>query len=766
MNQLYRMFAPKRRDDAASAPRARRLSALLLGAPLLVAAVYWYLGLALLDNSHRHLELARLIRHMDAYGAMDSNAGQPETAPGIATVPGRAPDSDAASDPVRLLLDMRVLLPQLALLEPRGLVALRQQVDALEAQLLSDLRNPDTVAAVMAAFREVHDAMFALAQANLARTRDLQLHLMILLVLFTLAGFALAGLGLRWRARQSERPAWSLAGLEERLFAHTPGAVIVSDLEDRILAVNDAYERMTGYHSHEVVGKPIAFNHSGQQDQRFYDAMRRGLVEFGRWSGEFWLRNKQGEAFADKVTRLRLEDGRGVPVGYLTLSMDMVSSDDAKRLMLWQAHHDTLTKLPNRNLFQERLTRVLLRAHEKGFHGALLSIDLDRFKIVNDSVGPARGDQILTEAAYRIAMCIDESDTVARLGSDHFVVLLGAISDYGDVERLGRSILESIHRPFVLEGRELFITSSIGVALIPGDGDETGELLQKADAARIQVKEQGGNNLAFFEPEMNARAERRLELETSLRRALSENQLLLYYQPVVDVRRGRVASCEALLRWRHPELGMISPADFIPIAEDTGLIVDIGRWVVSECQRQLREWRAQGLEDLRISLNVSPIQLRRAEDVQDLLDLLGAPGEDNGIMVELTESALLENAERVQHFLKEVRSRGSQAALDDFGTGFSSLGYLRNFEFDVLKIDKTFIDELENTRDYGLVASIVSMGRILGMRVVAEGVESIDQVKRLKQIGCDYIQGYHFSKPLPAQEFCRFASDGELRDVG
>ena len=279
------------------------------------------------------------------------------------------------------------------------------------------------------------------------------------------------------------------------------------------------------------------------------------------------------------------------------------------------------------------------------------------------------------------------------------------------------------------------------------------------------MKEQGGNNLAFFEPDMNTRAERRLELESALRRAADNGELMLYFQPVVDVKRGTVTSAEALLRWDHPELGMVSPGEFIPVAEDMGLIVDIGRWVVNECHRQLQAWRLAGIEDLRISLNVSPFQLRREADADALLALIRELG-DPGLILELTESALMENSDGVHRFLSDVRALGNMVALDDFGTGFSSLGYLRNFEFDVLKVDKTFIDELASTRDYGLVASIVSMGRILGMRVVAEGVETAEQVKRLKQIGCDYVQGYYFSKPLPADAFYDFLTDKQLRDVG
>lgn len=612
----------------------------------------------------------------------------------------------------------------------------------------------------------VLEGRIAVADGVAGRLTALQTYHVLALVVLTALGVVTAGLAAWWCSGSQQRPTWSLYGLEQRLFENSPGAVVVTDAYDRILAVNAAYTRMTGYHQEEVLGHDIAFNHAGQQDEAFYVTMRESLARRGRWVGEFWLRNTDGEAFADKVTRMRLNGPRNELLGYLTLSMDLQSTDDAKRLMLWQAHHDTLTKLPNRNLFEERLTRLLLRTQEPSFMGALVSIDLDRFKIVNDSVGPSKGDQVLMEVAYRLAMCVDESDTVARLGSDHFVVLMSEVDGYGAVERLGRRILTEIGKPFVIDGRELFIAASVGVALLPQDGRETGELLQKADAARIQVKGDGGNSLAFFEPEMNTRAERRLEVESALRRAVTNDELMLYFQPVVDVKRGTVTSAEALLRWDHPALGMVSPGEFIPVAEDMGLIVEIGQWVVAECHRQLDVWQRQGLDNLRISLNVSPVQLRRDEDAQALIELLRELG-DTRLVLELTESALMENSDGVQRFLDQARRLGCMVALDDFGTGFSSLGYLRNFEFDVLKVDKTFIDELSSTRDYGLVASIVSMGRILGMRVVAEGVETAEQVKRLKQIGCDYVQGFYFSRPLPAEDFYAFMTDEDsIRNVG
>lgn len=651
--------------------------------------------------------------------------------------------------PAALLIGVEVVRPSITRLLPDLPAPLPRNSDASAAQQQ----------ALLAALRRSQ----AHAQARVADSRNRSGLLQLLLGVCLLAALPLALL-VAWRRQPDvDQPPHSHS-YGKLLFAESPAGVVFTDLDDRIVEVNDAYVRTCGYPARELIGRELTFNRSGQQDEKFFAGMRQKLAEQGHWSGELWLRNKTGEAFADKVSRHAVFRG-GKLAGYLTLSMDVATSDDAQRLMLWQAHHDTLTKLPNRNLFQERLSRVLLRASEDQFLGALLSIDLDRFKIVNDSVGPAKGDQVLMEAAYRIAMCVRESDTVARLGGDNFVVLLSEIDDYKEVERLARQIVEDMDRAFMIEGRELFVTASVGVAVIPQDGLETGELLQKADAARNQIKQNGGNNLAFFEPEMNVRAERRMELESALRKAVGNGELLLHYQPVVDINRGVVSSTEALLRWQHPELGMVSPGEFIPIAEDTGLIVEIGHWVVTECQRQLASWRAAGLESLRVSLNVSAIQLRHAEDVTALLDTLASGGAE-GLTLELTESALIDNSEGAANFLNGAKELGCAVALDDFGTGFSSLGYLRNFDFDVLKIDKTFIDELANTRDYGLVASIVSMGRILGMKVVAEGVEEAEQVERLKQIGCDFIQGYYYSKPLLPEDFQRFVSEAQLRNVG
>ncbi len=536
------------------------------------------------------------------------------------------------------------------------------------------------------------------------------------------------------------------------LFANIPVALALSDAQDRLLRANPAFEKLTGFSSEEMLGQRTICEDS-EEDRVAAERMEQELTEHGRWTGEYRVRCKDGSVQAEKVMRVALGADPTTPEGYLTMSMDTVHSDAEQRLMLWQAHHDNLTKLPNANLLNERLTR----ATQEGKRGAVISVDLDQFKNVNDSLGHAGADRILVDAAFRIAMAARESDTVARTAGDLFVIALTDFSDIAEVEKIARGAVEAIASPFSVEDDELFITASAGVSIYPDDGKTPGELLQKSDAARLNAKSRGGNQVAFFEDQMNAVAARRFELETHLRKAIAGQEFELYFQPVIDISRDEVYGAEALLRWKNPTLGFVSPGEFIPVAEASGLIVDIGRWVVAEVQRNLRLWASQ-IPGLRVSLNVSARQLSDPENVQELLAMLGREFTDQ-ITVELTETALVEDALGAQEFLKGLRDMDLHVALDDFGTGYSSVGYLRDYEFDVLKVDKSFIDGINGARDLGLVASIVAMGRILGMRVVAEGVEGEEQVQRLKRIGCDFIQGYFYSKPLPADEFVQFVED-------
>ncbi len=561
---------------------------------------------------------------------------------------------------------------------------------------------------------------------------------------------AVAALLMRQRNLRAFSPLQQLLA-DRLLFAHAPVALSVSDAQDRLLRANSAFEKVTGFESDELQGR-VAVCEDSAEEAAVAQNMRAALAEEGFWTGEYRLRRKDGSVNVEKVMRMAVGEDTDAPEGYLTIAMEPVVSDEEQRLMLWQAHHDNLTKLPNANLLHERLAR----AAQQEKRGAVISIDLDGFKHVNDSVGHANADRILTDAALRIAMSARETDTVARMGSDHFVIMLPEIEEVAEVERVTRSAIEAFSAPFFVAEQELFIGVSAGVTIFPDDGRDKGELLQKADAARLLAKARGGNQAMFFEEQMNTVAARRFEIESRLRKAIAAGELELHYQPIIDISHDSVYGAEALLRWQNPDLGFVSPGEFIPVAEDSGLIVEIGRWVVEEVQQQLDAW-GEVMPDLKVSLNVSARQFANADQAEELLDVLGCTRTDQ-ITVELTESAVVDDAPGGVAFLQGLRALGLKIALDDFGTGYSSVGYLKDYEFDVLKVDKSFIDGIDGVRDLGLVASIVAMGRILGMRVVAEGVEEQGQVERLKRIGCDFVQGYYYSRPLPAADFAAFVA--------
>ena len=552
---------------------------------------------------------------------------------------------------------------------------------------------------------------------------------------------------------------------DQLLFENAPLALRLVDREGYTLRVNSAFENISGYSRSELEGRIGVVEQTAENSE----GMQRDLSEQGHWVGEQHLRHKDGSYVSEKFMCMAVGKDPTEPDGYLTMSMDSYISDNEKRLMLWQAHHDNLTKLPNLNLLHERLSMSLVSARQEERRGAVISVDIDGFQRVNDSFGHAVADRVLAEVAMRLAMCAREGDTVARTGGDVFAVAMFDIGTGKEADQVARDIIESVRVPVVVDAHEIFLTASAGIVLVPDDGVERGELLQKADAARFEAKQRGGDQVIYFENALNQQAARRLELETHLRHAISNNELVLHFQPVIDLTNGAVKGAEALLRWQSDELGFVSPGEFIPVAENSGLIVEIGEWVVTEVRRHLAAWRAMdGWPECRISLNVSARQIMQVEHAHQLLAALGETDSD-WLTVELTESALLEEEAGREIFLNGVKHRGIKLALDDFGTGYSSISYLRDFNFDVLKIDKSFIDKLEAVREYGLVASFIAMGRILGMQIVAEGVEEEAQIASLRQVGCDYVQGYYYSKPLPAKEFEAFvlaAADAEVQRAG
>jgi len=536
-------------------------------------------------------------------------------------------------------------------------------------------------------------------------------------------------------------------------------AMLVTDANNVILKVNQAFTRITGYSAEEVIGKTPNLLSSGQHDKTFYSSMWESINRTDAWQGEIWNRRKNGEMFPEWliITAVKEPDEKNEHVNnYVASFSDITSRKAAEEEIKQLAFYDPLTQLPNRRLLQERLKHSIDVERRDGKRLALLMLDLDRFKAVNDSLGHLAGDELLQQVAVRISTRLRDVDMVARLGGDEFVVLLEDIAHAEDAARVAAEIIFVLGKPFQLtQSNDVQIGASIGISLYPEHGASYEMLMDHADAALYQAKDQGRGCYAYFSEDQTLAARERIALETRLRRAIEQRELRVFYQPQVDIESGRIVGAEALVRWQDPIEGLIPPLRFIPIAEETGLILEIGAWVLRETCRQGRLWLDAGLPPLTLAVNVSPQQFRRGDIsalVATALNETGFPAEY--LELEMTESGLLENQDNVMALLNKLRSQGIRLAIDDFGTGFSSLAYLKHFPLDVLKIDKSFIDDIPNLQDdMEIAATIIAMGHILGFKVLAEGVETPEQLAFLREKKCDSYQGYIKSPPVPAKAF-------------
>ncbi|MBC7858748.1 MAG: EAL domain-containing protein [Burkholderiaceae bacterium] len=533
-------------------------------------------------------------------------------------------------------------------------------------------------------------------------------------------------------------------------------AMMVTDVEGVIITVNPAFTQVTGYSPDEVVGQTPRVLRSGRHDLSFYQAMWRELILTGQWQGEVWDRRKNGEIYPKWVVINTASGADGAPLRRVALFSDITEKKNSEEVIWQQANFDALTGLPNRQMFSDRLEQEIKKAHRAGLPMALLFLDLDRFKEVNDTLGHDMGDRLLKEAARRLTACVRESDTVARLGGDEFTLVLGELDDPASAERVAQSILRELARPFRLGAEDVYVTASIGVTFYPEDATDMDALLKHADQAMYAAKSQGRNRYSYFTASMQELAQARMRLTNDLRGALAGQQFRVFYQPIVELASGAVHKAEALIRWQHPSRGLVSPAEFIPIAEDTGMIVPIGDWVFYEVVRQVEKWRALYCEQFQISVNKSPVQFRSEGSSHapwvDHLGRVGLPGQS--IVVEITEGLLMEASGIVSDHLLGFRDAGVQVSLDDFGTGYSSLSYLKKFDIDYLKIDQSFVRNLSaDSEDMALCEGIIVMAHKLGIKVIAEGVETAAQRDLLAQAGCDYAQGYLYSRPVPAEAF-------------
>lgn len=544
----------------------------------------------------------------------------------------------------------------------------------------------------------------------------------------------------------------------------------ISDVNQVILKVNQAFTRMTGYTPEEVIGQTHASLSSGRHDIQFYQILQQSLKQHGYWEGEIWNKRKNGEIYPEWLSITTVSDANNQVTNYVATFTDITKDKEAEQTIHNLAYYDPLTALPNRRLLWDRLKHGIDVGRRDDKQLALLMLDLDRFKIVNDSMGHLAGDELLQQVAARIKARLRDIDMVARLGGDEFVVVLEDIAHPEDAARVAKGIVADLNTPFQLLqnngihpelSTEVKIGASIGISLFPQHGDSPETLMDNADIALYRAKDEGRGCFAYFSEELTLVARDRIALETRLRRATEQQELCVYYQAQIDIDSGLIIGAEALVRWQDPTEGLISPNNFIPIAEESGLIVEIGAWVLRETCLQGQRWLEAGLPPLTLAVNVSPHQFSRSDIsalVAKVLQETGFPAEH--LELELTESGLMENEEKAVEILNNLRTQGVRLAIDDFGTGYSSLAYLKRFPLDVLKIDKSFIDDIPSFQDdMEITATIVAMGHILGFKVLAEGVETLEQLAFLREKGCDTYQGYIKSKPVPAEDFAQLLRD-------
>ena len=560
------------------------------------------------------------------------------------------------------------------------------------------------------------------------------------------------------REAADQRRAEENLRLAAKVIETTNEAVLIADAKFRVTSVNPAFTEITGYQPEEVIGKKPTFHKALRKDKALFAKMQEDMEKQGHWEGEFWNKRKNGEDYAQRLSVSAITDETGEVQQYAALIGDITKRKQDEERIRYQANYDALTGLPNRTLFLDRLNLALARMKRRQGMLGLMFIDLDGFKLINDTLGHEMGDLLLQEAAKRLNQCVRRGDTIARLGGDEFTVIMPDLEAPRDASMVAQRILDTLAKPYVLDGQEAFVTGSTGITVFPDDGNTASHLLRNADAAMYRAKEQGKANYQFFTADLNEEVKERLVLKNSLINARKRSEFSLHYQPQLEIRSGRVISVEALMRWNNKEFGATSPAKFIPIMEETGMAMEMGKWVIRTACTQYRKWRDEGSAPLRVAVNLSARQLREPKFIPVVERVLKQTGvAPEALEIEITENMLMSDATNSVVALDTLHDMGIHIAMDDFGTGYSSLNYLKRFPIDTIKIDGTFIADIEtNPDDVEIIKAIITMGHSLNRRVAAEGVETAGQLAILKEFGCDEYQGYFLCPPKPADALTAF----------
>jgi len=541
----------------------------------------------------------------------------------------------------------------------------------------------------------------------------------------------------------------------EKVFEGSEQGIMVTDARHVILSVNPAFTKMLGFTLDDVKGKTPKVLSSGLHDTSFYRSLWESIDHFGHWRGEIWNRRKNGEVVPEWISISEVKNEAGDISHYVGTFSDISDLKSAQKEIQYLSSHDALTGLPDITLFRDRLENAISIAAAANHNIGLLALNLDNFKFLNDSLGYASGDKLLRLFAERLKSCLRETDSICRHGGDEFIILLNNMQDDDSISYIVDTLLNEISSPFAFAGSNISTSCSIGVAVYPTDGNDFEKLFGRARKAMSQAKEEGRNTARFFTEKLNTDSLHYLNITYGLREALAHHQFELHYQPQISLNSAQVIGAEALIRWHHPQNGLQPPAQFISIAEQTGLIVEIGEWVIEEACRQAMEWQKNGLPALSMAVNVSAVQFRRGNLAKVIIKALEKTGLNPQLLeLELTESILLEDIDHLLAQLDTLKKLGVKLAIDDFGTGYSSLAYLKKFNIDRLKIDQSFVRDINtDPNDAAIVRAIVQMAHTLNLDVIAEGVEDEAMLKHLRDCGCDEVQGYLFSKPLPAQAF-------------